>query len=156
MYGFCAAARRCGRRGSLGRCPAREPKGILTRVDAQVADILVASLTVDMTPIPRKMARLYVVSDILHNSSASLPTAWKYRQTLEKALPPVFDHLNVIYRSFPGRLKAEGFRKQVGAVLAVWDAFMVFPQTTLADLSERLAANDETEGTGGASTGASD
>ena len=79
----------------------------------QVADILVASLTIDETPVPRKMARLYLVSDILHNSAASLPNAWAYRSVFESKLPAVFDHLGDIYLSFPGRMKAEQFRGQV-------------------------------------------
>lgn len=31
------------------------------------------------TPIPTKVARLYLVSDVLHNSSVSVPNAWKFR-----------------------------------------------------------------------------
>ncbi|CAG8458007.1 11129_t:CDS:10 [Scutellospora calospora] len=31
------------------------------------------------TPIPIKVARLYLVSDILHNRSVSVPNAWKFR-----------------------------------------------------------------------------
>ena len=76
----------------------------------QIADILVCSLTIDSTPVPRKLARLHLVSDILHNAAASVPNAWVYRSIFEKKLPAVFDHLGDIYLSFPGRLKAEQFR----------------------------------------------
>lgn len=79
----------------------------------QVVDILVASLTLDSTPVPRKIARLSLISDILHNSSASIPNAWVYRSTFERKLPQVFDHLGDIYLSFPGRMKAEQFKMQV-------------------------------------------
>ena len=44
----------------------------------QVADIIIASLVVDGTPVPRKIARLYLICDILHNSAAPLPMAWKF------------------------------------------------------------------------------
>jgi hypothetical protein len=108
----------------------------------QVAEILVQSLTIDMTPVPRKLARLYVISDILHNSSNSLPNAWKYRQTLEKLLPDVFDHLNLIYRSFPGRIKAETFKKQICLIVNVWNSFMVFGQNSIDDFNERLVKID--------------
>lgn len=108
----------------------------------EIAEILVQSLTIDMTPVPRKLARLYVISDILHNSSNSLPNAWKYRQILEKLLPDVFDHLNLIYRSFPGRIKAETFKKQICAVVNVWNSFMVFSQNSIDDLNERLVKID--------------
>lgn len=63
--------------------------------------------------MPRKIARLHLVSDILHNSATSIPNAWVYRSTLEVKLPAVFDHLGEIYLSFPGRMKAEQFRMQV-------------------------------------------
>ncbi|EGG07287.1 uncharacterized protein MELLADRAFT_85661 [Melampsora larici-populina 98AG31] len=111
----------------------------------EVAEILVQSLTIDMTPIPRKLARLYVISDILHNSSNSLPNAWKYRQVLEKLLPDVFDHLNLIYRSFPGRIKAETFKKQITVIVNVWSSFMVFSQTSIDDFNIRLVKMDEEE-----------
>ncbi|KAH9814813.1 hypothetical protein DFH28DRAFT_969431 [Melampsora americana] len=114
----------------------------------EVAAILVQSLTIDMTPIPRKLARLYVISDILHNSSNSLPNAWKYRQVLEKLLPDVFDHLNLIYRSFPGRIKAETFKKQISLIVNVWSSFMVFSQTSIDDFNIRLVKMDEEEETG--------
>ncbi|MBW0478071.1 hypothetical protein O181_017786 [Austropuccinia psidii MF-1] len=109
----------------------------------EVAEILVQSLLIDMTPIPRKLARLYVISDILHNSSNSLPNAWKYRQILEKLLPDVFDHLNLIYRSFPGRIKAETFKKQICVIVNVWSSFMVFSQTSIDDLNQRLIKLDD-------------
>lgn len=65
---------------------------------------------IDTTPVPRKLARLHLVSDILHNAAASVPNAWTYRSVFEAKLPAVFDHLGDIYLSFPGRLKAEQFR----------------------------------------------
>lgn len=85
----------------------------------QISDLLVASLTIDETPVPRKIARLHLVSDILHNASASLPNAWVYRSIFETKLPAVFDHLGDIYLSFPGRMKAEQFRSQVMKVSAL-------------------------------------
>ena len=34
----------------------------------QVSDLICQSLRIDSTPVPRKMARLHLISDILHNS----------------------------------------------------------------------------------------
>lgn len=42
---------------------------------AEVADILLESLTLDETPPPAKIARLFLVSDILHNSTAPVRNA---------------------------------------------------------------------------------
>ncbi|MBW0523018.1 hypothetical protein O181_062733 [Austropuccinia psidii MF-1] len=98
---------------------------------------------IDMTPIPQKLACLYVISDILHNRSNSLPNAWKYRHILEKLLPDVFDHLNLIYYSFLGRINAKTFKKQICVIVNVWSSFMVFSQTSIDDLNQRLIKLDD-------------
>lgn len=72
------------------------------------------------------MARLYVISDILANSSAPLPSAWKFRAAFETRLNEVFDHLNQIYQSFPGRMRAEAFKKQVMGVVNLWETMLIF------------------------------
>jgi U2-associated protein SR140 len=61
---------------------------------------------------------------------------------LEKLLPDVFDHLNLIYRSFPGRIKAETFKKQICLIVNVWNSFMVFGQNSIDDFNERLVKLD--------------
>ncbi|TNY18596.1 hypothetical protein DMC30DRAFT_380285 [Rhodotorula diobovata] len=108
-----------------------------------IADLLVCSLTIDTTPVPRKLARLHLVSDILHNSAASVPNAWVYRSLFEHKLPAVFDHLGDIYLSFPGRLKAEQFRGLVEKVLDVWaNDWILFTPSVIDDFKRRLAGLD--------------
>ena len=97
----------------------------------QITALLVQSLLIPSTPVPRKLARLYVVSDVLHNSAAPLPNAWKYRQLLEEQLPVVFAHLGKVALSFPGRMKMEGFKMQINAVLETWEGWLIFPPATL-------------------------
>ncbi|BGP49087.1 hypothetical protein JCM10450v2_004966 [Rhodotorula kratochvilovae] len=108
-----------------------------------IADLLVASLTIDTTPVPRKLARLHLVSDVLHNSAASVPNAWVYRRLFEKKLPAVFDHLGDIYLSFPGRLKAEQFRSLIERVIDVWaNDWILFEPAVIDDFKRRLAGLD--------------
>lgn len=45
----------------------------------EVIDILIRSLLLPETSLATKLARLYLVSDILHNSGAHVANAWKYR-----------------------------------------------------------------------------
>ncbi|ORY89718.1 hypothetical protein BCR35DRAFT_157196 [Leucosporidium creatinivorum] len=105
-----------------------------------IVDLLVASLTLDGTPVPRKIARLHLVSDILHNSSASLPNAWVYRSIFENRLPEVFDHLGDVYLSFPGRMKAEQFRNQVVDIVDVWERdWILFEPSVIEDFRQRLS-----------------
>lgn len=103
-----------------------------------MSDIIVASLLVDGTPVPRKVARLHLICDILHNSAASVPSAWKFRQEFQARLGIVFDHLSGIYHSFPGRITAETFKNQITAVVDVWEDWIVFPPEFTETLRSRL------------------
>lgn len=97
-----------------------------------------ASLLVDGTAVPRKVARLHLICDILHNSAASVPSAWKFRQEFQARLGIVFDHLATIYHSFPGRITAETFKKQITSVVDIWDDWIVFPTDFTLELRARL------------------
>ena len=61
----------------------------------QVVEILADSLTLPETPVPAKVARLMLASDVLHNSTAPVRNASRYRGLLEAALPDVFESLQV-------------------------------------------------------------
>lgn len=91
-----------------------------------MAEILATSLLLPATPLPRKLARLWVVSDVLHNSGAGSQT-WRYRHEFEERLPQVFSHWGDVIHSFPGRIKREGIRMQVNTVLDSWENTLVFP-----------------------------
>jgi U2-associated protein SR140 len=93
---------------------------------------------VDGTPVPRKIARLHLICDILHNSAAAVPSAWKFRQEFQSRLGIVFDHFATIYHSFPGRITAETFKKQITAVIDIWEDWIVFPPDFTAELRARL------------------
>lgn len=103
-----------------------------------MADIIVSSLLVDGTAVPRKVARLHLICDILHNSAASLPSAWKYRQEFQARLGIVFDHLANIYHSFPGRITADLFKKQITTIVDIWEDLIVFPPEFTSELRTRL------------------
>ncbi|KAF8210496.1 hypothetical protein K438DRAFT_1916860 [Mycena galopus ATCC 62051] len=133
-----------GKRGEMARCMAFS----LEHAEAahEVAEIIVASLLVDATPVPRKVARLHLICDILHNSAASVPSAWKFRQEFQARLGVVFDHLANIYHSFPGRITAETFKKQITGVVDIWEDWIVFPPDFTSELRMRLdgtTAEDE-------------
>ncbi|KFG99960.1 RNA recognition motif protein, partial [Toxoplasma gondii MAS] len=59
---------------------------------AEIALCLYEALTLAETNLDSKLARLYLLSDILFNSSAPTPSAWSYRASLEKYLPRIFLH----------------------------------------------------------------
>ena len=135
MYVLCSGAWRGSGGGRLSSLLSQRPTYIC---DFQVANIIVSSLVVDSTAVPRKMARLWLISDILHNSAVPLPHAWKYRQEFQQRLGVVFDHFSAIYHSFEGRLKADTFKRQVVAVVEVWDDWIVFPPEQTSVWKDRL------------------
>jgi U2-associated protein SR140 len=132
-----------GKRGELARCMAFS----LEHAEAapEVSDIIVASLLVDGTAVPRKVARLHLICDILHNSAASVPSAWKFRQEFQSRLGIVFDHLGTIYHSFPGRITADTFKKQITSVVDIWEDWIVFPPDFTAELRARLDGTSTTD-----------
>jgi U2-associated protein SR140 len=74
----------------------------------------------------------------LHNSAAPVPSAWKFRQEFQSRLGIVFDHLANIYHSFPGRITAETFKKQITSVVDIWEDWIVFPSDFTSELRTRL------------------
>lgn len=90
------------------------------------------------TAVPRKVARLHLICDILHNSAAAVPSAWKYRQEFQARLGIVFDHLANIYHSFPGRITADLFKKQITTVVDIWEDWIVFPLDFTSEMRRRL------------------
>jgi U2-associated protein SR140 len=125
-----------GRRGELARCMAFSLEH--AEAASEVADLIIASLLVDTTPVPRKVSRLHLICDILHNSAIPLPGAWRFRLEFQSRLGLVFDHLSGIYHSFPGRITAETFKNQIIAIVDIWEDWIVFPPEFTSQLRSRL------------------
>jgi len=68
---------------------------MLKSLAAQVVEILSDSLTLSETPMTTKVARLMLASDVLHNSTAPVRNASRYRGLLEACLPEVFESMQV-------------------------------------------------------------
>jgi hypothetical protein len=96
-----------------------------------LTDRLVQSLLQVATPLPRKLARLYAVSDILHNSAAATHGAWRYRALLAGRMDTIFAHWGDIANSFAGRIKREDCKDSVRTLLDVWESWMVFEGASL-------------------------
>lgn len=101
----------------------------------EVVDLLKESLTVNETAIPVKLARLYVVSDILHNSSSAVRNASTYRTYLQAALPYIFEGFNAVIRSgVVGRFTAQNLEEKVLSVLQVWENWSIYPPLYITGL----------------------
>jgi U2-associated protein SR140 len=114
---------------TLERSQIKEAMGFsLDNADAagEIVEVLTESLTLKETPIPTKVARLMLVSDILHNSSAPVKNASAYRTKFEVALPDIMESFNDLYRSVTGRITAEALKERVLKVLQVWSDWFLF------------------------------
>lgn len=114
---------------TLERNQIKEAMGFsLDNADAagEVVEVLTESLTLKETPIPTKVARLMLVSDILHNSSAPVKNSSAYRTKFEAALPDIMESFNDLYRSVTGRITAEALKERVLKVLQVWSDWFLF------------------------------
>lgn len=58
---------------------------------SEIVEITKDSLTLPETPPPVKIARLFLLSDILHNSTARVPNASRYRTKIQVVLPDIFE-----------------------------------------------------------------
>ncbi|KAJ7966287.1 U2 snRNP-associated SURP motif-containing protein isoform X2 [Quillaja saponaria] len=114
---------------TLERSQIKEAMGFaLDNADAagEIVEVLTESLTLKETPIPTKVARLMLVSDVLHNSSAPVKNASAYRTKFEATLPDIMESFNDLYRSITGRITAEALKERVMKVLLVWADWFLF------------------------------
>ncbi|XP_073122439.1 protein RRC1 isoform X1 [Henckelia pumila] len=95
----------------------------------EIVEVLTESMTLKETPIPTKVARLMLVSDILHNSSAPVKNASAYRTKFEATLPDIMESFNDLHRSVTGRITAEALKERVLRVLQVWADWFLFSDT---------------------------
>ena len=124
------------RRERIARCM----KLALDHADAapSVADMIARSLLVPTTPLPRKLARLYAMSDILYNTAAPVACAWKYREAFQPWLEAIFLHWGATIRACPLCQTTEETKQQVLAVLTCWDTWLIWPPTLLKHLRDAV------------------
>jgi len=91
------------------------------------------ALTMRETAPITKVARLYLVSDILHNSSAAVKNASSYRSGFEGVLRPMIKSFREVSLE-QGRMSASVLNDQVLKVLEVWDRWSLYPSHFIQEL----------------------
>ncbi|CAH8476712.1 unnamed protein product [Heterobilharzia americana] len=84
--------------------------------------------------INKLVARLFLASDILYNSSAKVPNASFFRKCFETCLPDMFKNLNSHYKNVEGKLKAEQLKQKVMLCFRAWEDWAVYPNEFLIKL----------------------
>uniref|UniRef100_A0A3B4U6A4 Zgc:163098 n=1 Tax=Seriola dumerili TaxID=41447 RepID=A0A3B4U6A4_SERDU len=108
----------------------------LERADAaeEVVGHITESFSLLQTPLQKKVARLYLVSDILHNSCAKVAGASYYRKYFETKLTQIFGDLNAAHKNIQARLQAEQFKQKVMSCFRAWEDWAIYPQPYLIHL----------------------
>eukprot|EP00892_Ulva_mutabilis_P012107 jgi/Ulvmu1/9269/UM050_0018.1 len=101
---------------------------------AEIAECLVSSLTLLETPLHLKISRLYLVSDILHNSTVPVRNASRYRQLLQTDLSAVFQSFHEALTAAKYAIKREAFKRNALRVLRVWRDWYLFSEEFLNGL----------------------
>ncbi|XP_031427922.1 U2 snRNP-associated SURP motif-containing protein isoform X2 [Clupea harengus] len=105
---------------------------------AEAAEEVVAciseSLSLIQTPLQKKVARLYLVSDILYNSCAKVANASYYRKYFEAKLPQIFGDISEAYRNVRARLQAEQFKQKIMGCFRAWEDWAIYPESYLIQL----------------------
>ena len=103
------------------------------------------SITSPVAPPPLKIARLYVVSDLLHNSSAKVRNASMFRTFLTVAIPDIFESLRGTYHSLSSRLTASTMMDKIHGVLVAWETWSIFSGDFLFGLEATMHGTDPTD-----------
>ncbi|XP_041807715.1 U2 snRNP-associated SURP motif-containing protein isoform X1 [Chelmon rostratus] len=108
----------------------------LQRADAaeEVVGHITESFSLLQTPLQKKIARLYLVSDILHNSCAKVAGASYYRKYFETKLTQIFGDLNAAHKNIQARLQAEQFKQKVMSCFRAWEDWAIYPEPYLIHL----------------------
>ncbi|XP_075878222.1 U2 snRNP-associated SURP motif-containing protein isoform X3 [Nelusetta ayraudi] len=108
----------------------------LQRTDAakEVVRHVADSFSLPQTPLQKKVARLYLVSDVLHNSCAKVAGASYYRKYFEPKLAHIFGELHTSCRNIQARLQAEQFKQKVMSCFRAWEDWAIYPESYLIHL----------------------
>ncbi|RPA85404.1 hypothetical protein BJ508DRAFT_412183 [Ascobolus immersus RN42] len=80
-----------------------------------------------------KIVGLYLINDVLSNSSLGIRNVWRYRTLVESKLKEakVMEELGrVPEKEGWGRIRKEKYKRLIGSVLQLWENWCTFPQTS--------------------------
>uniref|UniRef100_A0A0A9XZ60 U2 snRNP-associated SURP motif-containing protein n=5 Tax=Lygus hesperus TaxID=30085 RepID=A0A0A9XZ60_LYGHE len=111
----------------------------------EICDCILESLSNPDTVLNKKVARLYLVSDILHNCSIKMTNASNYRRCLEARLMEMMNQAHLTMTNLESRLKAEGYKQRVLKIFKAWEDWAVYPRDFLLKLRAAFLGTPEAE-----------
>lgn len=101
-----------------------------------ILDVILDSFAVPSTKPPKKVARLYLLSDILYNSSMKKCIAPVFKKEILQHLETVFQHLHHTLALITKAFDKESYKARVVKVLRTWEMWEIFPVQTLRELEK--------------------
>lgn len=126
-----------------------------TEKSGEIVKLITESICLKEDLFPIKLARLYLVNDILYNSGCTkVMHASSYRRRFESQLPLIFEHLREFHKGIQGRISAENVKEQILRLLRIWEVWSIYPtpffqglQTTFLGKDTLSTPNPPTSGT---------
>lgn len=100
----------------------------------EIVECIVESLSLLETPLHKKIARLYLISDVLHNCTVKVSNASYFRKGFQAKLTDVFQNMHKCYESIEGRMKAEHFKQRVMNCFKAWEDWALYASDFLIKL----------------------
>ncbi|OUC39512.1 hypothetical protein D917_05242 [Trichinella nativa] len=99
-----------------------------------IVSVIADNIENEDTVLPKKIALLYLLSDILANCFAEVMNVSYYRTHIENRLEGIFRKLHDSYKNISARLRAEQFRQRIANCCKMWEDTAVYPLEFLARL----------------------
>ncbi|XP_074604810.1 U2 snRNP-associated SURP motif-containing protein isoform X2 [Brevipalpus obovatus] len=100
----------------------------------EVVECIAESLSLSETPLHKKIARLYLISDILHNCCVKVANASYYRKGFQSRLLKIFSDIRDCFTAIDGRLKAEQFKQRIMNCFKTWEEWAIYTSDYLIKL----------------------
>jgi len=99
----------------------------------EITECILESLSLPETPLHKKAARFYLVSDILHNCIVKVANASLFRMCFQSRMDLICQGLHECLEAIEGRLSAEQFKNRIMNVFRVWEDWSIYPNQMLSD-----------------------
>eukprot|EP00299_Pterocystis_sp_00344_P005088 c16414_g1_i1.p1 GENE.c16414_g1_i1~~c16414_g1_i1.p1 ORF type:complete len:265 (-),score=78.85 c16414_g1_i1:28-822(-) len=100
----------------------------------EIVEITAESMSLADTPVPLKISRLYLISDILYNSSAPVRNASSYRSGFQSCLVSIFENIHKCFSSIESHIVRKAIQERVLMVLTTWERWSLYPPNFIENL----------------------
>ncbi|KAF7492715.1 U2 snRNP-associated SURP motif-containing protein [Sarcoptes scabiei] len=111
----------------------------------EIVEGITDSLCISETPLYKKIARLFLISDILHNCSVKVANVSNYRKSFQAKFNEIFDSFRQCYNQIDGRLKAEHFKQRVMNCFRAWEEMAIYSSDFLIKLQSKFLGLSESD-----------